>query len=448
MAASKPTRRAGTGRRAGSTRAKSARPKTRNLIRWTDELDKKLLLTIQWGCNSKGIKLPWETIANEMSASINSELTESAIVQHLAKFRTRMVQQGLSVPPPLSRGGTAHISGTASKTAKAAPSKARNTRRKTKAADKSSKSNDTSEEEVAENTDSSSEAVAREKPASKAKGSSKGKKSIKEVDLDDNESEFDAVKEEPTSSVEDSDSKPRYGVGDAMWSMDGTGEGVGKRVRSLSGTPEMLSKVVVLNVGRETFAKLGLSGQVEDSEAGDDVTDYHSGSSDNSSNYDSDGNASLIEHALYGGAEVSEAPDSYHNPYGHKTLGSSQGGMLEAKYEDLGYIGHHGFAGNLLPQMAAISDMPPFIPGMGHINNIRAGNGVSHFANGDLYPGHWHLSSILPDGDRVDQSSYPSAGQPQDSEGMNCMISGADSDPDVLNDWDDLLNSDHVDFGF
>ena len=39
-------------------------------------------------------------------------VTEGAIVQHLAKTRTRMVEEGLPVPPPLKRGGRSRISTT------------------------------------------------------------------------------------------------------------------------------------------------------------------------------------------------------------------------------------------------------------------------------------------------------------------------------------------------
>ncbi|KAL8670555.1 MAG: hypothetical protein Q9168_004918 [Polycauliona sp. 1 TL-2023] len=41
-----------------------------------------------------GGNFDWDLIANEMSTTINSELSESAIVQHLANFRARVVQQG------------------------------------------------------------------------------------------------------------------------------------------------------------------------------------------------------------------------------------------------------------------------------------------------------------------------------------------------------------------
>lgn len=64
-------------------------------------MDRKLLLTLQWACNKKGVKLPWASVAREMGENI----TESAVIQHLAKLRQRMVNDNLPVPPPLTRGG-------------------------------------------------------------------------------------------------------------------------------------------------------------------------------------------------------------------------------------------------------------------------------------------------------------------------------------------------------
>lgn len=67
-----------------------------------DELDKQLLLTIQSVCNMAGIKIPWDKVGQSMGNNIS----EGAVVQHLAKLRQRMSGQGLDVPPPLKRGST------------------------------------------------------------------------------------------------------------------------------------------------------------------------------------------------------------------------------------------------------------------------------------------------------------------------------------------------------
>ncbi|EEP79258.1 predicted protein [Uncinocarpus reesii 1704] len=77
------------------------RPATRTIVRWNDELDRQLLLSIQSACNSAGIRIPWAQVAEIMGEKI----TEGAIVQHLAKLRSRMEGDGIPVPPPLRRGG-------------------------------------------------------------------------------------------------------------------------------------------------------------------------------------------------------------------------------------------------------------------------------------------------------------------------------------------------------
>ncbi|KAL4896884.1 hypothetical protein BDV59DRAFT_79809 [Aspergillus ambiguus] len=77
------------------------RPKKRTLVRWDDNLDELLLLTIQSVCNNQCIKIPWSEVAKTMGHNV----TEGAIVQHLAKLRNRRVTAGKDVPPPLRRGG-------------------------------------------------------------------------------------------------------------------------------------------------------------------------------------------------------------------------------------------------------------------------------------------------------------------------------------------------------
>ncbi|KAI4259059.1 MAG: hypothetical protein L6R42_004780 [Xanthoria sp. 1 TBL-2021] len=351
MTSSKTPRRAGTGRQ------HSARPKTRNLIRWTDELDKKLLLTIQWACNVKGIKIPFELVASEMSSTKSSDISAGAIVQHLAKFRVRMVEQGLSVPPPLTRGGNNHVAAAkASQGSKTDGSvKAGSTLRSTKPTGKKSKQNDDSEQETPEETDDDSEIVTPKKPSAKAKGKRKangpsrgGRTSQGIQQFDDSDS--DVVKQEPTSSAEDRDSQARYGVGDSMWNLDGTEEAPPKRVRtsvSSSQSSQSPTKVIVLDIGREGFAKLGVSGQAEDFEPGEDVSGYQSENSEHSSNDNFHGNSSPMDRTSYGGAAVSATTANYHNPYGHNTFGSNQTKTLEDEH-DLGLVQHDGFEEDLL----------------------------------------------------------------------------------------------------
>ncbi|GIJ98774.1 hypothetical protein Aspvir_000895 [Aspergillus viridinutans] len=79
----------------------SNRPKKRTLVRWDSDLDELLLLTIQSVCNAKNVKIPWADVASTMGHNV----TEGAIVQHLSKLRSRRVDAGKPVPPPLRRGG-------------------------------------------------------------------------------------------------------------------------------------------------------------------------------------------------------------------------------------------------------------------------------------------------------------------------------------------------------
>ncbi|KAI1932379.1 hypothetical protein LOZ65_000673 [Ophidiomyces ophidiicola] len=104
-------------------RVPKQRPATRTIVRWngmsqikvqayfkyneeiltmpSDDLDRQLLLSIQSACNLAGIRIPWANVAELMGEKI----TEGAIVQHLAKLRHRLEGEGVTVPPPLRRGG-------------------------------------------------------------------------------------------------------------------------------------------------------------------------------------------------------------------------------------------------------------------------------------------------------------------------------------------------------
>ncbi|KEF54900.1 uncharacterized protein A1O9_09343 [Exophiala aquamarina CBS 119918] len=72
----------------------------RDLVRWNDDIDKGLMLTIQYCCGESGIKIPWRRIAEVMGP----KFTEGSITQHLAKLRKRMVADNIPVPPALKRG--------------------------------------------------------------------------------------------------------------------------------------------------------------------------------------------------------------------------------------------------------------------------------------------------------------------------------------------------------
>ncbi|KAJ5343932.1 uncharacterized protein N7506_003756 [Penicillium brevicompactum] len=75
--------------------------KGRQLVRWDDDHDIRLLLAIQHACLSAGVKIPWQDVAKTLGA----KFTEGAITQHLAKVRTRRIAGHKWVPPLAKRGG-------------------------------------------------------------------------------------------------------------------------------------------------------------------------------------------------------------------------------------------------------------------------------------------------------------------------------------------------------
>ncbi|OCT45594.1 hypothetical protein CLCR_01515 [Cladophialophora carrionii] len=74
--------------------------KPRILNRWDDDLDKGLMLCIQYACTEAGLKIPWARVAEIMGPTF----TEGGIVQHLAKLRNLMMAAGIAVPPSVKRG--------------------------------------------------------------------------------------------------------------------------------------------------------------------------------------------------------------------------------------------------------------------------------------------------------------------------------------------------------
>ena len=64
-------------------------------------MDNQLLLTIQYVCNVENVKIPWDKVG----AAMGQKISGGAVVQHLAKLRTRMDNAGVDVPPSLRRGG-------------------------------------------------------------------------------------------------------------------------------------------------------------------------------------------------------------------------------------------------------------------------------------------------------------------------------------------------------
>ncbi|KAL4958537.1 hypothetical protein BDW69DRAFT_179539 [Aspergillus filifer] len=77
-----------------------ARPKKRSLVRWNDDLDELLLLTVWSVCKKQGVRIPWDDVAKTMGI----DTTGGAIEQHLKKLHTRRVAGEKRVPPAPSRG--------------------------------------------------------------------------------------------------------------------------------------------------------------------------------------------------------------------------------------------------------------------------------------------------------------------------------------------------------
>ncbi|CEJ61187.1 hypothetical protein PMG11_09725 [Penicillium brasilianum] len=98
-----PSTRKGGGEALPGNTGKPARKEKRQLVRWDQDLDTLLLLTVQSACNLTGVKVPWEKVAQLMGP----KFTEGAIVQHLSKLRIRREAAGQRVPPPLRRSVTA-----------------------------------------------------------------------------------------------------------------------------------------------------------------------------------------------------------------------------------------------------------------------------------------------------------------------------------------------------
>ncbi len=163
-------------------------------------MDKKLLLAMQYQCNYSSLNVPWDDIGRIMGEGI----TGGAVIQHLAKLRARMIAQGLSVPPPLRRGGGGpRIATAASRVskAKATPAKggkARATQNMTKSTPakpkktgkKAAPGSDESEEEDDDWKDEDSDADYGERPAKRAKSGARGpmRRNMKTEDSDEEDS--------------------------------------------------------------------------------------------------------------------------------------------------------------------------------------------------------------------------------------------------------------------
>ncbi|KAK4691819.1 hypothetical protein P7C71_g5267, partial [Lecanoromycetidae sp. Uapishka_2] len=159
----------------------------RHLVRWNDDLDKKLLLTVQYECNARHIVLPFDAIGKTMGDGI----TGGAVIQHLAKLRTRMIADKKSVPPPLRRGGHGSTATglntpaatpvkqtrTTARSAPAKPSNTRPTKRKAKSM--------SAESDVDEDYESSSEVSRGPRTSKRSSNINSGTRKVKKESSDD-----------------------------------------------------------------------------------------------------------------------------------------------------------------------------------------------------------------------------------------------------------------------
>ena len=159
-------------------------------------MDKKLLLAMQYCCNLVGLTMPWSDIGSIMGEGISG----GAVIQHLAKLRIRMIEQNLSVPPPLKRGGGTRLSTSASSGTKAKTSTAKSNgtskvkKSGPKKANKGSKkatpgSNDSEEDEDAWVNDDDSDAEYAEPLAKRTKPNAKDIVRSRKTKTEDSEEE-------------------------------------------------------------------------------------------------------------------------------------------------------------------------------------------------------------------------------------------------------------------
>ncbi|KAL8895715.1 MAG: hypothetical protein Q9207_008048 [Kuettlingeria erythrocarpa] len=344
MAPTKPTKKPD---KTAAPTQKTQRPSKRNLVRWNDDMDKKLLLAVQWACNRKSVKIPWEMVGKEMGEKI----TESAVIQHLAKLRQRMVNDGLPVPPALTRGGRTD------KSAVQKPAGNRVSKRVSK------KKGPARREEEEEDSDSDGEYDSEEEIVAK-KTTKKGKKPATKTRV---KKEYSSPKLTLSRNATDDESEQEiadqsYAVGDEMWDLvaentsttkakqnaskpsgqssdketkstmtrgtiksvrpssshasqsdaartrfevsgqsnrslrDATMSNTHRTLSESSGqSPQQLPQVVVkLRIGKEGFAKLGLSEQMDHYRIAEGVNDSGGISSSSSEAEDDANNKSMI----------------------------------------------------------------------------------------------------------------------------------------------------------
>ncbi|KAL8958155.1 MAG: hypothetical protein Q9193_004730, partial [Seirophora villosa] len=336
--------------RAGMARQKTQRPKNRNLVRWNNDMDKKLLLTIQWACNKKGVKIPWEIVGKEMGDTI----TESAVVQHMSKVRQRMVKEDLPVPPPLARGGHNVHKPSASRVTKRAPKK-----KVPKYAERDDADDDASSSSIDTDDKYKSDEEAAASAGKKAKKRTMAKRQVKKKPNSPKK-----LMSSTASAASNTDEETSYAVGDSMWRLTANTEARPKADRGLrglsnpstespsdatktcarahvnsesSGTSRESSigaKVLKLKISKEGFAKLGFL--AEQSQLGEMD---HYGNSHPSNTWESG--------ADDGGSDMSATYDASN---GMTDADNFRGVVLDGNADDFGFEYGHVHGPEAFPQ--------------------------------------------------------------------------------------------------
>lgn len=194
-----------------------------------EEMDKKLLLTMQYSCNLAGLAVPWNDIGSIMGTGISG----GAVIQHLAKLRIRMVKKGLDVPPPLRRGGGgSRISTSASSSSKvkATPAKkgTATTKKPKKAKKKVDPGSDGSEDDNDTWVDDDSDEEYGEPPAKRAKSNGKDAMRPRKMKTEDSDEEVatptrpskrkhQSTKSSPRQSHDEDEIKTEFAATGATW---------------------------------------------------------------------------------------------------------------------------------------------------------------------------------------------------------------------------------------
>ncbi|KAL9596033.1 MAG: hypothetical protein Q9179_004757 [Wetmoreana sp. 5 TL-2023] len=289
-----------------TARKKPNRPATRTLVRWDDDKDKSLLLAIQYACNQRRAKIPWDLVAQTMGP----KFSEGAIVQHLSKLRDRCNDQGIPTPPGLKKGGN---NGKAAPRTKddSEPTPSKGAAKSKKRTRSQAKHDDESEEPYDFDDAPSSEEYGRGPAKGKMKANAKGKSLHNPSEAKEKSNAVSTVKgkrqrtastaktlasggqfnEGENPGISEGERSPNnsrllneqhYAAGDTMWDLGGDEDTEPQIKRSqsssINGLSEIPRKILVLKIGMTGFQKLGIAKTMSVSDAEESCT--HNGGVD------------------------------------------------------------------------------------------------------------------------------------------------------------------------